>query len=135
MQEQIRALQELAEMAAGYGHDITRPASNAHEAVQWLYYAYLGAVKEQVRSRQCLLPASSFAGRLACSLLRSALSAPSWMSQSRWAGDEDAFLLLESYVMARSHTPLKRNCLVCLEQQIPNAGSRLLAQTVRARAC
>ena len=45
--EQIRALQELAEMAASYGYDITRPATTAREALQWLYFAYLGAVKEQ----------------------------------------------------------------------------------------
>ncbi|MBD7957084.1 formate C-acetyltransferase [Microbacterium sp. Sa4CUA7] len=45
--EQIRALQELAQMAASYGYDITRPAATAREAVQWLYFAYLGAVKEQ----------------------------------------------------------------------------------------
>eukprot|EP01025_Chloroclados_australasicus_P031470 TRINITY_DN317_c0_g1_i5.p1 TRINITY_DN317_c0_g1~~TRINITY_DN317_c0_g1_i5.p1 ORF type:complete len:924 (-),score=121.24 TRINITY_DN317_c0_g1_i5:417-2936(-) len=47
VQEQIRALEELKEMAAQYGHDISKPAKNAREAVQWLYYAYLGAVKEQ----------------------------------------------------------------------------------------
>ena len=35
-------------MAKTYGDDISRPAANAREAVQWLYYAYLGAVKEQV---------------------------------------------------------------------------------------
>jgi formate C-acetyltransferase len=45
--DQIRALEELVEMAASYGFDITRPAANAREAVQWLYFAYLGAVKEQ----------------------------------------------------------------------------------------
>jgi formate C-acetyltransferase len=45
--EQIRALKELAQMAASYGFDISRPAENAREAVQWLYFAYLGAVKEQ----------------------------------------------------------------------------------------
>ncbi|MDO5618787.1 formate C-acetyltransferase [Kocuria sp.] len=45
--EQIRALRELQEMAASYGFDISRPAANATEAVQWLYFAYLGAVKEQ----------------------------------------------------------------------------------------
>src|SRR5215510_6951949 len=45
--EQIRALEELVQMAAAYGFDISRPASNAREAVQWLYFAYLGAVKEQ----------------------------------------------------------------------------------------
>ncbi|MGZ6617417.1 MAG: formate C-acetyltransferase [Solirubrobacteraceae bacterium] len=45
--EQVRALQELAEMAAAYGFDVTRPAVSAQEAVQWLYFAYLSAVKEQ----------------------------------------------------------------------------------------
>ncbi len=45
--EQIRALEELAQMATSYGLDITRPAAGAREAVQWLYFAYLGAVKEQ----------------------------------------------------------------------------------------
>jgi formate C-acetyltransferase len=45
--EQIRALQELVTMAEGYGHDIRRPATTAHEAVQWLYFGYLAAVKEQ----------------------------------------------------------------------------------------
>lgn len=45
--EQIRALRELMTMAASYGFDISRPAADAREAVQWLYFAYLGAVKEQ----------------------------------------------------------------------------------------
>jgi formate C-acetyltransferase len=45
--EQIRALHELAEMASSYGFDITRPAATAQEAVQWLYFGYLAAVKEQ----------------------------------------------------------------------------------------
>ncbi|HSP51608.1 MAG TPA: pyruvate formate lyase family protein, partial [Cryobacterium sp.] len=45
--EQIRALQELVRMAATYGSDISKPATTAREAVQWLYFAYLGAVKEQ----------------------------------------------------------------------------------------
>mmetsp|Transcript_22230 Transcript_22230/g.48550 ORF Transcript_22230/g.48550 Transcript_22230/m.48550 type:complete len:815 (-) Transcript_22230:972-3416(-) len=45
--EQVRALEELKQMAAAYGHDLSKPASNAQEAVQWLYYGYLGAVKEQ----------------------------------------------------------------------------------------
>src|SRR5690554_3167022 len=44
--EQIRALEELKAMALSYGYDISLPAANAHEAVQWLYFAYLGAVKE-----------------------------------------------------------------------------------------
>lgn len=45
--EQIRALQELKQMASKYGFDISKPAESAQEAVQWLYFAYLGAVKEQ----------------------------------------------------------------------------------------
>jgi formate C-acetyltransferase len=45
--EQIKALRELKEMAAMYGFDISSPARNAQEAIQWLYFAYLAAIKEQ----------------------------------------------------------------------------------------
>jgi formate C-acetyltransferase len=45
--EQMRALKELATMAKGYGLDVTKPAKNAQEAVQWLYFGYLASVKEQ----------------------------------------------------------------------------------------
>ncbi len=45
--EQIKALKELKEMAASYGFDISRPAGNVKEAIQWLYFGYLAAVKEQ----------------------------------------------------------------------------------------
>ena len=45
--EQIKALNELKVMAAKYGFDISKPATNAKEAVQWLYFAYLGAIKDQ----------------------------------------------------------------------------------------
>ncbi|HYQ63408.1 formate C-acetyltransferase [Actinophytocola sp.] len=45
--EQVRALAELRQMAAAYGDDISRPAGTAREAVQWVYYAYLAAAKEQ----------------------------------------------------------------------------------------
>src|SRR6188768_2357747 len=44
--EQMRALRDLVEMASRYGCDISRPAENAQEAVQWTYLAYLGAIKE-----------------------------------------------------------------------------------------
>ena len=44
---QIKALKGLKEMAATYGFDISNPAKNAREAVQWLYFGYLGAVKTQ----------------------------------------------------------------------------------------
>ena len=47
MKEQIDALQALKVMAAKYGYDISKPASNAKEAVQWLYFGYLGAIKDQ----------------------------------------------------------------------------------------
>ncbi len=45
--DQIKALQSLKEMAAAYGFDISQPAANTREAIQWLYFAYLGAIKEQ----------------------------------------------------------------------------------------
>lgn len=45
--EQIKALKKLKNMAAGYGFDISGPATNAKEAVQWTYFAYLGSVKSQ----------------------------------------------------------------------------------------
>ena len=44
---QLRALHEMKEMAKSYGFDISRPASNAREAVQWLYFGYLAAIKTQ----------------------------------------------------------------------------------------
>lgn len=44
---QIKALKDLKEMAASYGFDISAPATNAKEAVQWLYFGYLGAIKTQ----------------------------------------------------------------------------------------
>ena len=45
--EQIRALGKMKEMAAIYGYNISGPAKNAHEAVQWLYFGYLAAIKTQ----------------------------------------------------------------------------------------
>ena len=45
--EQYRALNDLKQMAAFYGFDISRPAANAQEAIQWLYFGYLGAIKSQ----------------------------------------------------------------------------------------
>ena len=45
--DQILALQELKVMAQNYGFDISKPAKNAKEAVQWLYFGYLGAIKQQ----------------------------------------------------------------------------------------
>lgn len=45
--EQIKALKAMKEMAAGYGYDISLPAKNAREAVQWLYFGYLAAIKTQ----------------------------------------------------------------------------------------
>ncbi|MFC9821977.1 formate C-acetyltransferase [Streptomyces erythrochromogenes] len=58
--EQIRALAELKEMAASYGHDISRPAATGREAVQWLYFAYLAAVKEQNGAAMSLGRTSTF---------------------------------------------------------------------------
>ena len=45
--EQIRALKQMKEMAQAYGYDISKPAKNAKEAVQWLYFGYLAAIKTQ----------------------------------------------------------------------------------------
>jgi len=60
LSEQIRALGELVEMASGYGFDVRRPAATAHEAVQWLYMAYLAAVKEQNGAAMSLGRVSTF---------------------------------------------------------------------------
>lgn len=47
MHDQLQALEDLKKMAAKYGCDISKPAANAKEAIQWLYFGYLGAVKDQ----------------------------------------------------------------------------------------
>ena len=58
--EQIRALKELQQMAASYGFDVSRPAGNAREAVQWLYLGYLAGVKEQNGAAMSLGRTSTF---------------------------------------------------------------------------
>ncbi len=58
--EQIRALAELQQMAAAYGFDTSKPAGTAVEAVQWLYFAYLAAVKEQNGAAMSLGRISTF---------------------------------------------------------------------------
>jgi formate C-acetyltransferase len=58
--EQIRALKELKQMAAAYGFDISAPAATAREAVQWLYFGYLAAVKEQNGAAMSLGRTSTF---------------------------------------------------------------------------
>jgi len=58
--EQIRALKELAQMASAYGFDISGPARTAREAVQWLYFGYLAAVKEQNGAAMSLGRTSTF---------------------------------------------------------------------------
>ncbi|MEN0128762.1 MAG: formate C-acetyltransferase [Brevundimonas sp.] len=58
--EQVRALGELKVMAASYGYDISAPATNAREAVQWLYFGYLAAVKEQNGAAMSLGRTSTF---------------------------------------------------------------------------
>lgn len=58
--QQIKALHQLKEMAKGYGFDISHPAKNAKEAVQWTYFAYLGAIKEQDGAAMSLGRVSSF---------------------------------------------------------------------------
>ena len=58
--EQIRALQEMAELGDEYGFDIRKPAKNAKEAIQWLYFGYLSAVKEQNGAAMSLGRTSTF---------------------------------------------------------------------------
>lgn len=58
--EQIRALKELKQMALSYGYDISKPATNAKEAIQWLYFAYLAAIKEQNGAAMSLGRTSTF---------------------------------------------------------------------------
>lgn len=58
--EQERALRELKTMAASYGYDISNPASTAREAIQWLYFGYLGAIKEQNGAAMSLGRISTF---------------------------------------------------------------------------
>ena len=58
--EQIMALKDLKEMAKKYGFDISRPAANAHEAFQWTYFAYLGAIKDQNGAAMSLGRVSTF---------------------------------------------------------------------------
>ena len=58
--EQIKALNELKQMAASYGFDISGPARSGREAVQWLYFAYLAAVKEQNGAAMSLGRTSTF---------------------------------------------------------------------------
>ena len=57
---QIQALKEIAEMAQSYGFDVTKPAETAQEAIQWTYFAYLAAVKEQDGAAMSLGNVSSF---------------------------------------------------------------------------
>lgn len=60
LSEQIRSLGELKQMATTYGYDLAKPAMNASEAVQWLYFAYLAAIKEQNGAAMSLGRVSSF---------------------------------------------------------------------------
>ena len=60
LSEQIRALEELKKMAADYGFDISVPAKNAKEAIQWTYFAYLAAIKEQNGAAMSLGRTSTF---------------------------------------------------------------------------
>jgi formate C-acetyltransferase len=60
LSEQIRALQELQTMAKAYGFDISGPAQSAREAVQWLYFGYLAAIKEQNGAAMSLGRTSTF---------------------------------------------------------------------------
>ncbi|SOC22406.1 formate C-acetyltransferase [Ureibacillus xyleni] len=60
MSEQYRALKQLKEMAKSYGFDISQPATNTKEAFQWLYFAYLAAIKQQNGAAMSLGRVSTF---------------------------------------------------------------------------
>ena len=60
LMEQVRALQELQTLGEIYGYDISRPAANVQEAIQWLYFGYLAAVKEQNGAAMSLGRTSTF---------------------------------------------------------------------------
>ena len=60
LSEQLRALEELKQMAHSYGFDISQPAENTQQAIQWLYFGYLAAVKEQNGAAMSLGRTSTF---------------------------------------------------------------------------
>ena len=60
LSEQIKALKELKELGNIYGFDISRPAANVQEAIQWLYFGYLAAIKEQNGAAMSLGRTSTF---------------------------------------------------------------------------
>lgn len=60
LSEQYRALEEIKKMALQYGYDISKPAINAKEAIQWLYFAYLAAIKENNGAAMSLGRTSTF---------------------------------------------------------------------------
>ena len=60
LSEQTRALKQLVQMAASYGFDVSRPAANAREAIQWTYFAYLACTKQQDGAAMSLGRVSSF---------------------------------------------------------------------------
>ena len=60
LSEQIKALKELKKLGEIYGFDISRPAQNVQEAIQWLYFGYLAAIKEQNGAAMSLGRISTF---------------------------------------------------------------------------
>ncbi|TDA64044.1 MAG: formate C-acetyltransferase [Clostridia bacterium] len=60
IRQQVNSLEDLKKMAAGYGFDLSRPAADARDAIQWLYLAYLGAIKQQNGAAMSLGRVSTF---------------------------------------------------------------------------
>lgn len=60
LNRQIVVMKKLGEMAASYGYDVSKPATNVREAIQWLYFAYLGAIKEENGAAMSLGRTSTF---------------------------------------------------------------------------
>jgi pyruvate-formate lyase len=74
LSEQTRALAELKKMAESYGFDISKPATTAKEAVQWLYFGYLAGVKEQNGAAMSLGRTSTFSTSTSSAISRRASS-------------------------------------------------------------
>ena len=86
--DQMKALNQMKEMAAVYGYDISVPAVNASEAVQWLYFGYLAAIKTQNGAAMSVGRISTFLDIYIDDLLRDRPArAPEWSGVHRLCAD------------------------------------------------
>ena len=104
LSEQLRALGELKEMAAKYGFDISGPATDAKEAVQWLYFGYLAGVKEQNGAAMSLGRV-----RLSSTSISNVISPPASLPRSRRRKSST----ISSSSSASSASSGRRNMTIC----------------------